>query len=88
MGTASLAIQLWGPRLRGLLARCHRSFAERNSRRVLEVQQTATIANKATVALLSVEGDRVLVAVTNGCVQLHPLRRSPAIELRVGGTVR
>ena len=88
MGTASLALQTWGPRIRALVARCQRSMAERSSRRVLEVQQTATIANKATVALLSVDGEHVLVGITNGCVRFHRLRSQAALDLPIGGRVR
>jgi len=86
MGTTSIAIQSWMPKVHKWWARWQLSMKQRSGRRALEVRQTATIANKATVALLSIDGDRVLLAVTNGAVQFHTLRESMALPMR--GTVR
>ena len=73
------AVQRWW-------ARCQRSMKERSTRRAFEVRQTVTIGGKATVALLAVDGERVLLAVANGAVQFHSLRGSEALPLR--GIVR
>jgi len=85
MGTASIT---WQSPWRELVAWCRRSLTVRTTRRSLEVQQTAAIGNKGTIALVGIGQERVLVGVTNGCVQFHALRPDAELQLPVGGTVR
>jgi flagellar biogenesis protein FliO len=47
----------------------------RTSRRPLAVEQTLVVG-KGTVALVSVDGERVLVGVTQGCISFQPVGRS------------
>lgn len=90
MGTATLTIHPrfggWPGKFSGLLARLQRSVNARP--KALRVEQTAAVGSKGAVSVVSVNGERVLVAVTSGCIQVHPLKRTVALELPIGGTVR
>jgi len=92
MGTATLTIRSQstaGKRaLDAVLAWWQRSIQTRAARRRLRVEQSAAIGNKGTVALISVDGEHLLVGVTNGCIQFHSVRGAVSLDLPIGGTVR
>jgi Flagellar biosynthesis protein, FliO len=54
----------------------------------LRVEQTAAIGNKGTLAMVSVEGQRVLVGVTQGSVQFYGVTPATALRFRLEGKVR
>ena len=60
----------------------------RKAERPVTLEQTIAIGNRGTLALVSIAGKRVLVGVTNGCMQFHGVRSGPALELPVEGRVR
>jgi hypothetical protein len=75
MGTATLTVSrgnLWLGRLRQFAAWLGRSWRARAVRRPLEVQQTLVVG-KGTVALMAIDGERVLVGVTQGCICFQPI---------------
>ena len=92
MGTATLTIGRsggeWRRRLEEIAAWCRRSIRVRAVRRALAVEQTVAIGNKASLALVSIGGERVLVAATNGCVRFHVVRPAAALDLPIGGSVQ
>jgi flagellar biogenesis protein FliO len=56
----------------------------RTSRRSLAVEQTLVVG-KGTVALVSVDGERVLVGVTQGCISFHAIKgnaRTASLDTR------
>lgn len=91
MGTAVITIdsaatmsRKW---LRQFLA-WRRRLSARAAQRRLRVEQSALLGNKATVSLVSVDGECVLVGVTGGCIRFHRLRCAAALEFPVGGSVK
>jgi len=92
MGTAVITLEsaaASGRRwLNQLTAAWHRRLSARAALRHLEVEQSAMLGHKATVSLVTVDGERVLVGVTGGCIRFHGLRRSAALDFPVGGSVR
>jgi len=92
MGTAAITLDSCAAIAKSGTRRLARWWQQRmksrTSRRRLEVEQSAMIGNKATVSLLSVDGERVLVGVTGGSIRFHALRAPASLELPMGGSVR
>jgi len=92
MGTAVITLEsaaASGRRwLNQLTSAWHRRLSARAARCHLQIEQNAMLGNKATVSLVTVDGERVLVGVTGGCIRFHSLRSSAALEFPVGGAVK
>lgn len=71
-----------------LVTALRRRLTARTPQRPLHVEQNAMLGNKATVSLVSVDGERVLVGVTGGCIRFHRLRSGATLEFPVGGLVK
>jgi hypothetical protein len=87
MGTATLIESpgnLWLLRLRQLAAWLGRSWRARAARRPLEVEQTLVVG-KGTVALMAIDGERVLVGVTQGCICFQPIGGAARSESEATG---
>ena len=91
MGTAAIrfdATVAGGKKwLAQLLAGLRRRLSERAAERPLRVEQSAMLGNKATVSLVSIDGERLLVGVTGGCIRFQALRGT-SLEFPIGGSVK
>ena len=92
MGTAAITIhsnEAASRRWLSQMSACwHRLTSKSRLGRGLQIEQNAMLGNKASISLVSVDGERVLVGVTGGCIRFHSVRSGATLELPVGGRVR